>query len=204
MSTVHAGARGRAPAGPSLRPALVVVALAALIVVGGAVLAVVGTPSARESAPNEVSSRVRGTPLRSEPAAPFLAHIASAGEPPEDVVGSLAVPAGATYRSRASNDRGVGQFDRSVTLSVAAPEKEVARFFRLVLSDEHWVSTSITSNGSRSELLAERNGSDGYQWEVGVILRAVHTIVSPALAGSGSSPATTTVTIQLYQVGDAS
>lgn len=171
---------------------------------GGAVIALVGTPSGRQSPPAALGTKVKGTKLRSEPAAPLLAHIESGGEPPSGVVGSLAVPAGAVYVRKAAADRGVGPFDRSVTMTVGAPEAEVDHFFRVVLSDERWVAQSITSSGpSSGEIIADRYAS-GYQWRVGVTLAGAHTTVAPALAGSGQSAAKTTVTIRIYEVDGAS
>lgn len=190
--------------GPSLRPALVVVAIAVVIVLGGAVLALVGTPSAHPAASSGGTTRVPGSSLRAEPARALLAHIASGGEPPSDVVSSLAVPAGSTYLGKSVEDRGVSQFDREVRVSVPAPERAVRGFYLRLLSEEHWTLDSITTPSTGSaQLIAERSGSDGYQWRVGIVLRGVATVVSPALAGGGS-PARTTVSLQLYQVGDAS
>ncbi len=190
---------------PSLKPALIVVGLAVTIVILGSLLALVGTPSAR---PVPVSGHLRsiaGSKLRAEPARGVLSHIESSGEPPVDIVSSLYVPAGSRYLGKRSESRGISQFDSSVTLSVPAPENEVHAFFLKVLSLGRWVTNSDTTprRGSR-ELIAERSGSDGYQWRVGVITTGVSTIVSPALAGNSTSPARTRVEIQLYQVGDAS
>ncbi len=180
------------------------VAIAVVIVLGGAVLALLGTSSARPAASGGATTRVPGSSLRAEPARALLARIASGGEPPPDVVSSLAVPAGSTYLGKRVEDRGVSQFDREVRVSVPAPERAVRSFYLHLLSEEHWTLDSITSPAKGSaELIAERSGSDGYQWRVGIVLRGIATVVSPALAGGGS-PARTTVALQLYQVGDAS
>ncbi|MHB1987088.1 MAG: hypothetical protein ACYCSF_03760 [Acidimicrobiales bacterium] len=190
---------------PSLRPALVVVAIAIVIVVGGAVLALAGTGSARSDAPVGPPPAVPGSKLGAESAGRFLSHIASDKEPPSDVINSLAVPAGSRYVDRHLLDRGVGQFDRSVEFSVDATARSVRNFYVRLLSDERWVTNSITEpRAGTSEIIAQRSASDGYQWRVGLIIAGVRTIVAPALAGAAASPVGTTVTMELYQVEDAS
>ena len=194
----------RAPA-PSLRPALVVVAAAVVVIVGGAALALAGTPSAHQAASHGPASSVPGSKLRAQSAAGVIAHIASGGEPPAGVVRSLAVPAGSRYILSRSQDRGVGPFDRSVQVSVDAPEAEVRTFYLKLLSEQRWVTSSDTAptRGS-TELIAQRNGSDGYQWRVAITLKPIGSLVAPALGGGGASPARTAATISLYQVEDAS
>lgn len=192
---------------PSLKPALVVVAVALSIVIFGAVIALVGTPSA-QPAGSPVTSHVEklaGSGLPAVPARSVLSHIASAGEPPADIVSSLYVPAGSRYLSKRVESRGVSQFDSSISLSVPAPEAKVRSFFLKVLSHGQWTTNSISSpHKGASELIAERAGSDGYQWRIGITASGEHTLVAPALAGEATSPARTRVSIQLYQVEDAS
>lgn len=190
---------------PSLRPALTVVALALAIVLLGSVLALVGSASAHPSTPAGPVHHLAGSKLEAEPAKAFLAHIEASGEPPADIVSALYVPAGSRYLGRARESRGLSQYDSSIRLSVPAPEHQVSKFFELALSAGHWTTNSVTSprKGS-SELIAERSGSDGYQWRVGIITTGVRTYVAPALAGGSESPARTRVSIELYQVEDAS
>lgn len=190
---------------PSIRPALVVVGLAVFIVLAGSVLALVGTSSARPAASHAPARRIPGTRLGAQPATAVIAHIAAGGEPPADVVAALAVPAGSRYLGKDVESRGVSQFDSSVRLSVPDPEGAVRNFYLKLLSDEHWVSSSLTSpHKGASEIIAQRNGSDGYQWRVGIVMSGVRTVVAPALAGDDASPARTTLSIELYQVEDAS
>lgn len=191
---------------PSVKPALIVVAVAVTIVLLGSILALVGTPSARPvplaAGPHR---KLAGSRIEAEAARSFLTHIETAGEPPADVVSSLLVPVGSRYLGKRVESRGISQFDSSVSLSVPYPEQQVRTFFLQALSAGKWVSNSVSApRQGTSELIAERSGSDGYQWRVGIVTTAVHTLVSPALAGNSSSPARTRVSIQLYQVGDAS
>lgn len=176
-----------------------------LIVGGGTVLALVGTASARPAASRGPSRHLAGSKLLAQSATPVIARIAHAGEPPDDVIGALAVPAGSRYVSKQDLDRGISQFDRSVTISVSAPASEVSTFFLKLLNDEKWTLTSL-SRGSHgnSELIGQRDGSDGYQWRVAIVVKGVSVGVSPALGGSGASAARSTARIALYQVEDAS
>ncbi len=179
--------------------------IALVIVVGGVALALVGTTSARPSASKGPASAVPGSKLKAQSAALLISHIASAGEPPADVINSLAVPAGSSYLGRTDLDEGLGPFNRRVEISINAPESEVKTFYLNLLSEEKWVTNSITSpkNGS-TEILAQRNGSDGYQWGIGLKLTGIGALVAPALAGDDSSAARTTVAMTIYQVEDAS
>jgi hypothetical protein len=202
-TTRPSGASGRPS--PSLKPALVIVLIALVIVVGGAALALVGTSSARPSASKGPANVVPGSKLRAQSAALLIAHIASAGEPPLDVIDSLAVPAGSSYLGKTDLDSGLDVFNRRVEISVNAPEAEVKTFYLKLLSEQKWVTNSITSPKTGStEILAQRNGSDGYQWGVGLNLTGVGALVAPALAGSGGSAAKTTISMTIYQVEDAS
>lgn len=193
------------PKSPSLRPALVVLAVAVVIVGGGSALALVGAPSHHPVASQAKSSKVPGAKLRAQPARAVLDRIAASGEPPADIVAALAVPAGSRYLGKRVNDRGLTQFDRTVKISVDAPVREVRTFYVRLLSQRHWVTSSITTpSGGGSEVIATKAGSDGYQWTVGIVMKGVSTVVSPALGGAGASPVRTTASIELYQVGDAS
>lgn len=203
MGAVATPVRTTAPL-PSLRPALVVVGIAVFLVLGGAVLALVGTASARPAASRGPKTIVPGSDIFAQPAKEVLSHISSGGEPPANVVASLAVPAGSSYLGRKEFDRGVDQFDRQVEVSVDAPAAQVRTFYLKLLSEQEWTTSRAGSDGGRYDILATRSGDDGYQWEVGLLIDGVDTGVAPALAGGGASPVRTTVTIELQQLPDAS
>lgn len=190
---------------PSLRPALAVVALAASILVLGGILALVGTASARPRPAGSGAGRtVAGSSIRAQPARLVLSHIISAGEPPRDIIDALGVPAGATYLGRHEYDRGLDAFDRAVELSAAYSERAVQRFYLQLLSEKHWTLSKLVSSGGGVDIVAEMNGGDGYQWRAVLVLRSEHQVVSPALAGEGSSGLRTRIELALYQVEDAS
>ncbi len=137
------------------------------------------------------------------PAAAILRHVAEPGEPPSDVVTDLRVPAGSTYEGDRVADKGVDQFNRSVTFAVPAPQREVERFYLRELARAHWQLQYDGRTAGGVELLAQQNGNDGYAWGVAVDVTSVNPTLTPALAGS-SSTASSKVVMTVYQVEDAS
>ncbi len=188
--------------GPSLRPAAIVLGLAVLIVVLGGVVALLGSSSAHAPSP-QAGIAVPGVPFTAVPAATVLAHIESNQEPPLDILHALTVPAVARFEGSSDADADVDQFDRSVTLAVPATTTSVALFYRKELPAGHWSMQFDGRAGHSLELIAQRNGSDGYQWRVAVVITTVNPALTPALAGYSQTSASTLV-LTLYQVGDAS
>lgn len=187
---------------PSLGPALIVVAIAVVIVGLGSAVALIGSASAHAPT-SQLGAFVPGVGFRAIPAAPFLQHIESGAEPPADIVKSLSVPSGSKYESESSADAGVAQFDRSITFNTSYPPKQVASFYKSELASGHW---SIEFDGTAKgdlEMIGQRNGSDGYQWRVALVVSTDNPLISPSLAGSDASP-TSTVVMSVYQEVDAS
>jgi hypothetical protein len=191
------------PSRPSLRPAFLLLGIAALILVFGVVIALAGGKSAPSSGVTGVGRTVPGTRLRAVAASSVLRHIETGGEPPSNIVADLTVPAGSRYMTAGGSSSALDQYDRSVTFSVSAPGNEVVRFYEAELSRARWVLESERATGSGAhQLLAERAGSDGYGWYVGIDVRDQSPTVAPALAGSGQSAASCTVVIRLEQQGE--
>jgi hypothetical protein len=187
---------------PPVGPAAAVLGVAVLIVVLGSVVALIGTGSARNGG-TALGSVVPGVGLRSVPAAPFLRQVAEPGEPPSDVVTDLRVPAGTRYEGSRKADKGVDQFNRSVTLAVPAASRQVERFYLKELARAHWKLQYDGKTDGGIELLAQQNGNDGYAWGVAVQVTSVDPTLTPALAG-GSDSASSKVVMTVYQVEDAS
>lgn len=187
-----------------MRPALVVLGIAITLLVLGAVVAL-AAGSSPPATPTAGSGRpVPGMSLRALPARGFVARIAAGGEPPADVVSALSVPVRSRFEAKAVKDRGVDQFDRSVTFSVPVSPAQVEAFYRTELRRAGWRIQSDGRAGSAYELLADRGGSDGYEWGVGVVVYSVQPVLSPALGGAAQVGPTARVVLSLYQVGDAS
>jgi hypothetical protein len=200
VATAETHSASRRRQSPSLVPALVVVGLAVLIVVGGTLLSLLGGSSAPTA--NAPATVPRGGLVGASPSL-LSRRLVSDGEPPSDVVGALAVPLGSRYLHAATH--GPLTYDRTVTFSVPAPSRAVRSFYVATLSARKWVLASMTKKpGGGFQLVADRNGSDGYGWQVGITIRPVGLLVSPALAGSGESAAQSRLTIELYQEAEAS
>src|SRR5215469_7707673 len=104
------------PGGFSIRPAMVVVGLAVLIV---AVFVTIGVLSSHSPAPVKTSgppSAVPGSTLRAEPAAEALNPIVGSGEPPSNILNAVSVPVGSVRISHQNNAAGAAQFDAQVTM----------------------------------------------------------------------------------------
>jgi hypothetical protein len=187
---------------PSLRPAAIVLGIAAVIVLSGAALALVGSASAHAPA-NQLGTHVAGVPFRAIPAQADLTHVEAGGEPPADVVKALTVPANSKFVGDSNEAANADQFERSISFSVPNPSSAVALFYGKELTAAHW---SLQFNGKAAgdlELIGQRNGSDGYQWRVAIVIESVNPRLSPALAGS-SQTSTSSVVMTVYQVEDAS
>lgn len=182
---------------PSARPALVVVGIAAVIVV----LFGVGSALSGSSGPSPAHrQRVQGLALGAQPAARVLRPIELPGTPPADVLSSIVVPAGARTLSSTPWDR-LTQFSGSMRFSVPASQAAVVSFYRAELRARGWAITSVGpahNAPSTTEVLAQRTSSDGWYWDIGLL-------VAPTTFGSGSQAAsdTTRFTLELYEVTDS-
>ncbi|MGH9087807.1 MAG: hypothetical protein ACRDYZ_06790 [Acidimicrobiales bacterium] len=200
-----AGGRPVPRPGPGLRPALVVVGLAVVILVVfgvGSALSGNGTHHGAAGAIPAGPTPVAGTTLDAVPAATALAPIRQPGAPPTNIIRALAVPAGAT-RVAHSPTRSITLFDANVRFTVPGTQSAVVHFYRTELAATGWKLTSVgPARGQRNatEVLAQKAGTDGWYWEAGVV-------VSPTAFGTGAGSATTGATpfeLRLFQVNDAS
>ena len=197
-------ARPPSAPGPSLKPALVVIACVLVVSFGGFALALLGgQPSSDGATYAGFGKPVPGVSLRAIPAAGVIRHIATPGAPPIDVIRSVVVPSGVTVTGTANHDRSAGQFDRAVLMTVNATHQELVSFFKTELKRGRW---SLLGNyplaQGGTELLAQRAGSDGWEWEIGLLLNATSPSISPALAGGDQSAPTGTIQLRLFQIGD--
>jgi hypothetical protein len=181
-----------------MRPAMVVVVVAALIV---ALFFAFGVSSSRTAAPARgmVSHSVPGSALRSEPAAALLAPIAHPGQPPTNVIDAVVVPSGTTRTSYRGNSPLATHYDAQVTFRSPANQAELITFFLAAMKLEGW---QVFSHGPAAhdpnsiEVLGKIAGTDGYYWEMGVV-------VAPTTFGATDSAGQTDVTIHLFQIPDA-
>ncbi len=195
-AAVFAGGR------PRLGPALVIVGLAVGISVVGAVFALVGTggPPAPAAHPGVT---VGHTGLSTASATADFKAVTRGGEPPIDVLSALVVPAGSRLAHASYVGGGVELYDSKVTIRVDASASHVVTFYRDELRSLGWIDRSSSAIGaSGTELLGERPSSDGFYWEVGIVVNRAATSLSPALGGASVAPAST-VALTLFEVDDA-
>jgi hypothetical protein len=187
--------------GISMRPAMVVLGLAVLIL---GVFVTIGIVTSQAPAPvhkGAGSSVVAGSALRAVPAGRVLAPIvrASAGEPPSNVVNAVSVPVGTVRVSHKDNGGGAGQFDAQVTLRSDSSQGALASFFAADMRRQGWQVFDrgpAANDPTAIEVLGKLAGTDGYYWEMGVV-------VAPTTFGPSSPPGgQTDLTIRLLQEGD--
>ncbi len=182
--------------GPSVRPAMVVVGLALLVVlVFGIGAALTNNPTPRPPRP----AAVTGTGLVAEPSAATLRPIEILGTPPADVLDALVLPRGARVVSD-SPWSGTTQYNGTMSFRLAASQAQVVAFFRTELRAHRWSPVSVgPAHGDREaiELLAQRASSDGWFWEAGVV-------VFPTTFGHRpASKDATRFSVDLYELPDA-
>ena len=178
----------------SLRgPAFVVLGIAVLIVVAG----IAASALASGSDPTLSIRRITipgGTVVALTPATSAMKPIVSAGEPPADILGNLAVPAGSTVTRTINLDHGATQFDRTVVLRTGLSSDQVTDLYRTLLPRLGWAVLDSGSPASGSVpgtvILFKKGSGDGFYWEVGAT-------VSPT-----TSAGTTTVSLELWELPD--
>jgi hypothetical protein len=186
--------------GVSIRPAMVVLALALLIL---GLFVTLGVVTSTRVAPVHPVSRgkVPGTPLRAMSAAAALAPIVADGQPPTDVLNAVFLPVGSVRLSSADDSASAGQYDQEVTLRSSASQGALLGFFAADMRLQGW---QVFDRGPAShdpgalEVLGKIAGSDGYYWEMGAT-------VSATTFGAGAPPGGwTDFSVRLFQIDDQS
>jgi hypothetical protein len=196
--------RARAQA-PSLRPALIVLACAAAVTFGGVAVALVGSGQSSPPSVSGLATPVPGVNISAVDASSVLQRISSGGTPPSDVLGALVVPEGARIGGTTTEDAGIDQYDRSISFQLSTTSGELVKFYQTELKRARWAMLGTYQvAGQGTEVLAQRAGSDGYEWEVGAVVKPVNPAISPSLAGDGQTSATMSLTLRLFEVPDGS
>jgi hypothetical protein len=183
----------------SMKPAAIVLGLAVLVLLvfaGGAAL-FRATPAKPAS---QRSVTVRGTSLRAVDARGALGPIISPGQPPNNVLNAVVVPAGARRVSTIDYSGNASQYDQAVVLSVGGPQAAVVDFYKKEMRRAGWhiESTGPADHQPGIEVLGQLAGDDGWFWELG-------TVVAPSTFGaSGTGTDRTRFTLRLIQEPDAS
>jgi len=196
------GGRRRRGPGPTVWPATIVVGVALVVLVTGAVAAIFSTGPASSGSSPSAPKRAPGAPVPAQAAAPALAPITTPGRPPANVLDAVVLPTGAEVVRGSATDQSVGLYDRSLGFSTLLTEAQVIAFYRAELPAQGWkvLSQGPPHLGNGFEILSQLAGTDGYYWELGVT-------VSPTTfsGGTGSSAGaqTTPFTLRLFAVSDA-
>jgi hypothetical protein len=201
--------RRRGP-GPTVWPATIVIGVALVVLISGAVAAVFsGGPVSTDSAAPVVKT-APGAPVTAVTARDALAPIITPGRPPADVVDAVVLPAGAAVAPGSAGNHGVGLYDRSIGFTSSLSEAAVIAFYQAELPVEGWkvISQGPPHGAPGFEVLAKMSGSDGYVWELGAtVAPTVFPGVGSSTPSTPSTPAagtgTTPFTLRLFAVSDA-
>jgi hypothetical protein len=182
-----------------MRPAMVVLGLAVLILAVFVTIGIVFSQSPPRIHTGSAPDRVSGTSLRAVPAAGALGPIRIGGEPPSNIVNAVSVPAGSVRIGHQNNAAGSGQYDSQVELRSTASQAAILGFFAADMRQQGW---SVFDQGPAAndptslEVLGKLAGEDGYYWEMGATIK-------PTSFGHGA-PATgwTDFTVRLLQEND--
>jgi hypothetical protein len=199
MSDVAEPQRPAAPGGISMRPAMIVVGLAALILVVFVTIGIISTQSPAAVKHSDSAVAVQGVSLRALPAAGMLSPIVTTGEPPNNVLNAVSLPAGSVRVSHENNSAGAGQYDAQVTFRSGDSQAALLAFYAADMKQQGW---QISDQGAARndpgalEVLGKLAGSDGYYWELGA------TVNATSFSASGPARGTTDFTVRLFQVPD--
>lgn len=176
-------------------PALIVLGLAVVILLGGTLAAALTSTGPTPAARVAGATLSDGTHVTFSPATSRLRSIVTSGQPPTDILGSLGVLTTSDITGTVDGDQGTTQFDRTVDLHTSAlAQSQVVEAYRLFLQSHGW--NVIYQGGApqdvtgSTELLAKKGSSDGFYWEIGVV-------VSPTTA-TGS----TSYSIEVFETPD--
>ena len=196
-----ASARDHVPEPPprpnfSMKPALIVGALAVVILVVFSLgAAMTHTPLAPTKTPKG-SVAVKGSSLRAVSADKQLAVIESNGQPPANVLAAITLPVGAV-RGVPTNPGQGSTYDQQVDFSVDASQEAVLSFYKTEMGDLGWrtVTSGPATRQPGQQMVGQIAGDDGFYWQLGVI-------VAPSTFTNGGTTDVTGFELRLLQVGD--
>lgn len=201
-----------APAAPPrvrAGPALIVLGIVGVIVVGGSLLALLpGRAGSISGSTDSTNSKATYAGIAAVGATRDLGSIQTNGSIPAGIETALVVPVGAKLDGSHNYDGGNGSFDRQINLTVSYAAKSVVTFYRDALKAQGWqlsgTQPSTSANGATgTETLAQRPASDGYYWQVGVTVIPQSESISPTLGGGTSSSGSSVVQLRVLQAPDA-
>ena len=185
----------------SLRgPAFIVLGIAVFILIGGVVASALVTGDNPTLALKSITlPSGRSVPVTA--AATALKPIISSGEPPADILASLAVPTGSILTGTVNTDRNLAQYDRTASFTTGPSglsSAQLVAFYQVLLARLGWkvlfTGQATDHNVTGIEVLGKRGSGDGFYWEVGAV-------VTPAasVAPAGVTP----YSLVIYEVPDS-
>jgi hypothetical protein len=188
------------PGGISMRPAMIVFGLAALILVVFITIAIVTSQAPAPIKHSDAAVGVPGVTLRAVPAAGLLSPIVTNGEPPNNILNAVSVPVGSVRISHENNTAGAGQYDEQVTFRSDDSQAALLAFFAADMKLQGWQVSdqgAARNDPGALEVLGKLAGTDGYYWDMGATINA--TTFTPG----GPARGVTHFTVRLFQESDS-
>ena len=188
------------PGGISMRPAMVVLGLAACILVVFVTIGVLSSQSPTTVKHGGRPSSVPGIALQAQPAGAALSPIVRTGQPPANVLNAVFVPVGAVPVSHRDLAAQASQFDSQVVFRSDDSQAALLAFYAADMRLQGW---QVFDRGPAAdhpgslEVLGKLAGTDGYYWELGAV-------IAPTTFRPGGPPrGETEFTLRILQVGDS-
>lgn len=188
------------PGGISMRPAMIVFGLAALILVVFITIAIVTSQAPTPIKHSGAAVGVPGVALRAVPAAGLLSPIVTEGEPPNNILNAVSIPVGSVRTSHEDNTAGAGQYDEQVTFRSDDSQAALLTFFAADMKLQGWQVSdqgAARNDPGALEVLGKLAGTDGYYWDMGA------TIDATTFTPGGPARGVTHFTVRLFQENDS-
>ena len=188
------------PGGISMRPAMIVFGLAALILVVFITIAIVTSQAPTPIKHSGAAVGVPGVALRAVPAAGLLSPIVTDGEPPNNILNAVSIPVGSVRTSHENNTAGAGQYDEQVTFRSDDSQAALLTFFAADMKLQGWQVSdqgAARNDPGALEVLGKLAGTDGYYWDMGA------TIDATTFTPGGPARGVTHFTVRLFQESDS-
>jgi hypothetical protein len=183
--------------GSGLRPALIVVGVAALILILFGVGAALSSSGPATPSTSTAPIQIPGSPLRAVPALSALKPVIQPGSPPANILNAMVLPEGTGTGTVTGAAGNTDQYDQSMRFSSSASQGALITFYRAAMTKLGWnvFSTGPAANNEGFEVLGQKAGDDGWYWEMGAV-------IASTTFTSGSKAQTTPFTIRIFQVPD--
>ncbi len=159
------------PPGPSLKPAMWVVGLAAgIFIIGAVAMGVFGGSGYVPPPSSSGKSVVSG--ISAVPATKYLKVIEADGQPPLNVIYALTVPQNTAIQGIVPTQGLATSYDKAISLISTDSQQDIISFYAKQLPSHHWtiISKGATSKPLSYEFIARINGEDGQFWELGLTI----------------------------------